>query len=289
MKNSNLTISLLIIAYLIPFALSLDQVSSGNYLIIGCGTRAPLVQSLLQETRTTLQSLLQSVDTEAPPYKAFFDGADPTEITQVFTAITTAPMGHIRGSLYRPSLRCVDAAAPPSDLEGKNLLSICLEPPGQMMTLKTNTITICPSFWETSGWPGQAGKEACGIVNRAGTSMTTPGRGQTRFLFLLAALANLYMDESKSPDDQVFSADECIALPGSRKVVNAMSYAYYAVCKSIENLFIFYVRSASMALFLLSHFLMLYPLPTPLSVPRHPQSPSTSTFTLLPLHPLNTN
>ena len=229
MNNINFLKSLFVISCFIALTLSLDQVSSGNYLIEGCSLRASLVQSLLQRTNTTIQPLIQSPNTSAPPYKAFFGGANPNEVKRVFSAISAAPMGLVGGSLYRPAIRCVDAAAPPSDLPGKTMLRTCLQPPGQMMTLQRNTITICPDFWETSGWPGHGGRDVCGIVNTAKTSMTTPGRGQTRFLFLIAALANLYMDRSKSPDSQAFSADECIALPSSQKLVNAMSYAYYAI------------------------------------------------------------
>ncbi|MCJ1240872.1 hypothetical protein MMC14_008876 [Varicellaria rhodocarpa] len=236
MNDVNFMKSLFVISCFTSFTLSLDQVSSGNYLIEGCNSRASLVQSLLQRTNSTIQPLIQSQDTNAPPYKAFFGGANSSEVKRVFSAISTAPMGHIEGSLYRPALRCVDAAAPPPDLPGKTMLNICLEPPGQMMMLQRNTITICPSFWETSGWPGQGGRDVCGTVNTAESSMTTPGRGQTRFLFLIAALANLYMDQSKSPGSQVFSADDCIALPPSQKLVNAMSYAYYAISKFPQSL-----------------------------------------------------
>ncbi|CAF9938670.1 hypothetical protein IMSHALPRED_001046 [Imshaugia aleurites] len=203
-----------------------DWVSSGNYLIYSCLSRAPYVKDLLDLTYLYLQTAILSTDT--PAYQAFFHTADPAVVTTILRAITAGAnwttLDHVSS---RPTLVCANDYDPGLG----DFWAICSKRPGLMLFQAANVphIVACPNFFEKTQAPQSAD---CGVVNHANTQLIGHTNvATTQYGFLVNELAMLYIRE-KMPGQmlgfkEVGGLNQCLALPPDRAVTNPASYAWF--------------------------------------------------------------
>ena len=208
-----------------------DWVSSGNYRIYSCSSKASEVKDLLDLTYLYVQNALLSIN--SPAYKAFFRSADPASIKAVLNAIaagtniTTPQLGP-----RQPTLVCVNAIDP-----GLVAFWDTCKQPSKPITIQpphTSTVFLCPTFFERAVSP-QA--KDCGIVNHAETRMIThTSIAGTQYGSLSQALTDMYIRETFPGLTTAISAkprteNECLTLPPDQAVKSSSSCTFFLLSK----------------------------------------------------------
>lgn len=208
-----------------------DWVSSGNYLIYSCSSRAPGIKDLLVDSYLYLQNAILSTDTA--PYKAFFHNAYPVPITQVLRHMADGTnMTDVVLKSSRPTIVCANPTDPGLSTAWKLCSEadnrILLQPPG------TAYVFLCPSFFDKKRTPEHSD---CATVSPDRTRLLMQTHiAQSQYGFLVHALADMYIRKithfghAREPD--VREVNKCLALPPEKALRNPSSYAIYASSKS---------------------------------------------------------
>ena len=201
-----------------------DWHSSGNYRIYSCGSEAPIVQNILQQSYFSLKTAALSTDGSA--YKAFFRSADPGSVTSILGDIAEGPnITTTQHGSRRPTLICVN----PTDRHIRVFLKICADSEGTVVIQPPGTpnLFLCPIFFSRKLFPASTD---CGVVNHANTNLIARTYiAGSQYGFLVQALADMYIRRGNAgtPGGDVREENSCLRLAPARAVVNPSSYAFY--------------------------------------------------------------
>ena len=207
-----------------------DTISSGNYLIVDCAEHADAIANILQ---MTLAHLPRAVIINTSAYQAFLKGVNPYKVTSLFTSISRGVnFTDVRIS-ERPTLACLTGPAS----YWRAYWAACVELGiSALWQQETQTIILCPIFWNAHTLNVFPEPEDCDIVNQENTGFVVPDRvWSNQYSILVHELVHLYFRQvfwkQSILHNEPYNVNTCMGLVPDLKEINAHNYAYYVASK----------------------------------------------------------
>ncbi|MCJ1230007.1 hypothetical protein MMC12_006678 [Toensbergia leucococca] len=228
MKSFTLLIYVSVLLHFVIHASSQhpDTISSGNYLIVDCAEHADAIANILQ---MTLAHLPRAVIINTSAYQAFLKGVNPYKVTSLFTSISRGVnFTDVRIS-ERPTLACLTGPAS----YWRAYWAACVELGiSALWQQETQTIILCPIFWNAHTLNVFPEPEDCDIVNQENTGFVVPDRvWSNQYSILVHELVHLYFRQvfwkQSILHNEPYNVNTCMGLVPDLKEINAHNYAYY--------------------------------------------------------------
>ena len=222
-------------------------VMSGNYGIFNCGTNATGIVTLLETLRSTLEEVLQDLDSRrsSRAFNTFFkDIRNAPYVRQVIQNITSDSPTSVIDTGHRNFPGFVCATAPrqvwwtSGDGEETDAYDRCLQhdrvaASSILSTADFPLIVLCPYFFE---WPAipPISKHSCSKVDSQSNAFADNGLGMIVFQMwaVMHELVHMYIYWSSGAELDLYDINQCLHLPESETVQNAQNYAFYAASQS---------------------------------------------------------
>ena len=221
----------------------MQGVLSGNYGIFNCGTNSSSIVNLLQTLQSTLQAVLQDLDSQrsSRAFNTFFkDVRNVPTVRQVIQSITEGSPISVTDKGHRnyPGIVCITAPKQVfwTDLNGvyNDVYDRCLNRPrtaasSLLSTAEQPMIALCPHFFTWPAMPPMS-KSNCLKVDSQAQFFSTSGRDMILFQLwvIMHELAHLYVHWTIGGKMDFYNVNDCILLLANESVQNAQSYAFYA-------------------------------------------------------------
>ena len=216
-----------------------DIISSGNYLIHPCKAEEPsynatYLQQLLPQIHTSLQAVIADANLGTASkhgYGAFFETNDNIEeVVRVYQhmvagsdlLIKSFPGRNSPGLVpARPTFVCIE-----DTLETTSIDQICSQQgkdvPSVIWTY-SNTISICPQFWEQK--VGPVARTDCPKLRGQTLSPNNDQLLLNQQAMIVHGLAHVYGGQSMT--DEIANIQDAVSLDSIAATTYANSFAYY--------------------------------------------------------------
>ena len=181
-----------------------------------------MVRDFLGEIHSDLQSMIASMDSNSPAYKAFLNGVKPEMVKNLFLKIMSGSSAVVFGSYQRPTIKCViNERSSNWDWCNKTQL-------GGSWVWYTASITLCPK-WLTAITNPRPYSSECGRVSRLGAELVANVAG-TQYGCLLHELVHIYIGTGHL-NPEVYDMKGCMALSGREAFRNPMNLVLYVASR----------------------------------------------------------
>ena len=229
-------------ASLLKVCTAADTVKIGPFYVQNCGSNNNNIHTLLNTLPNVLWPIVTDLDssTLSDAYMTFFKNvAYAPYVRDVVSNITrAAPVAPEPGAPPTlPIFYCVNGRDQITFREknrGVDAYTRCrsyTEAPA-MALLGSSYIVLCPAFFNHLSIPA-ASNASCYTINSTSNKFVQDGKSLVKYRLwhLMHEMIHYYVYASTQNNADVYGINACLAMPGSKAIMNPQSYTYYVASK----------------------------------------------------------